>query len=97
MSLTVTGKIIRMIMIELRMFSYNFPCMIMSERYTVLKEPKQSFYSAKNPLIVNLKGKLQKPFDFILRCQKRGIWLTHLFVEIPRGFELPRNWSIQLR
>ena len=26
-----------------------------------------------------------------------GIWLAHLLVEIPRCFELPRNWSIQLR
>ena len=51
----------------------------------------------KNPLIINLKGKLQKPFDFFLRCQERRIWLAHLLVEIPRGFELRRNWSIQLR
>ena len=41
--------------------SYN------NERYTVLKESKQSFYSMGNPLIINLKGKLQKPFDFFLK------------------------------
>ena len=64
---------------------------------TVLKESKQSFYSTKNPLIINLKGKLQKPLDFFLKCQTRRIWLTHVLVEIPRGFELRRNWSIQLR
>ena len=43
----------------------------------------------KNPLIINLKGKLQKPFDFFLRCQTcRRIWLVHLLVEVPRRFEL---------
>ena len=52
----------------------------------------------KNPPIMNLKEKLQKPFDFFLRCQKSRIWLAHLLVdEIPRGFDLLRNWSIQLR
>ena len=35
-----------------------------NEQYTVLKESKQSFYSMKNSLIINLKGKLQKPFYF---------------------------------
>ena len=92
-----------MIIIELRMFSYNFVYTIMSERYAVLKESNQSFYSTKNlsnllkPLIINLKGKLQKPFDFLLRCQTRHVWLAHLFVEMQRGFELPKNWSIQLQ
>ena len=57
---------------------------IVNRLYTVLKESKQSFYSMKNPLIVNLKGKLQKPFNFFLRCQTRRIWLAHLLVEIPR-------------
>ena len=71
-------------MIELRMFSYNF------------LESKQSFYSTKNPVIINLKGKLQNPFDFFLRCQPRRISLAHLLVEIPRGFQLWRNCSIQL-
>ena len=84
-------------MIGLRKFSYNFAYTIDNERYTVLKESKQSFYSMKNPLIINLKGKLQKSFDFFLRCQTRRIWLAHLLIEIPRGFELLRNWSIQLR
>ena len=28
---------------------------------------------------------------FRLRCQTRRIWLAHLLVEIPRGFELWRN------
>ena len=51
----------------------------------------------KNPPIINLKGKLQKPFDFFLGCQTRRIWLAHLLVEIPHGFKLLRNWSIQLR
>ena len=49
-------------MIKLRMFSYNFACTIMSD--TVLKESKQSFYSTKNSPIINLKGKLLKPFYF---------------------------------
>ena len=68
-----------------------------NEGYTVLKESKQSFYSTKNPLIIDHKGKLQKPFNFFLRCQTRPIWLGHLFVEMPSGFELGRNWSIPLR
>ena len=84
-------------MIELCMFSYNFAYTIMNERYTVLKESKQSFCSMENPLIIDLKGKLRKPFDFFLRCQTRCIWLAHSLVEIPRGFELLRIWSIQLR
>ena len=75
------------------MFSYNFANTI----YCIKKESKQSFYLTKNPLIINLKGKLQKPFGFFLRCQMRRIWLAHLLVEIPCGFELLRNWSIQLR
>ena len=75
-------------MIGLRIFSYNFAYTIMSKRHTVLKESKQSFYSMKNPQIINLKGKLQKAFDFILRCQTTRIWFAHLLVEIPRGFEL---------
>ena len=29
----------------------------------MLKESKQSFYSTRNSLIINLKGKLQKPFN----------------------------------
>ena len=48
-------------------------------------------------LIIKLKGKLQKPFDSFLRCHTCRIWLAHLLVEIPRGFQLGRNWSIQLR
>ena len=52
-------KTIRMIMTELRMFSYSFAYTIMSKRYTVLKESKQSFYSTNNPLIINIKGKLK--------------------------------------
>ena len=82
-------------MIKLRVFSLfscNFTYTIMSG-YTVLKESKQSFYSTKNLLIINLKGKLQKHFCSL----KRRIWLAHLFVEIPRGFELPMNKAIQLR
>ena len=78
-----------MIMIKLRTLHDN-------ERYTVLKESKQSFYSTKNSLIINLKEKLQKPFNFFLKCQTRHISLAYLMVEI-RGFELRRNWSIQLR
>ena len=73
-------------MIELGMFSYNFAYTILNEQYTVLKESKQSFYSMKNPPIINLKGKLQKPFDFFLRCQKCCIWLAHLLVEISTWF-----------
>ena len=49
-------------MIKLRIFSYNFAY---SERYTVLKESKPSFYSTKEPPIINLKGKLQKAFRFL--------------------------------
>ena len=85
------------IMTELGVFSYNFAYTIINELYTVLKESKQSFYSTKNPLIINLNGKLQKPFHFFLRRQTRRIWHAHLLIEIPRGFELRRNWSIQLQ
>ena len=49
-------------MLKLRMFSYNFDYTIMSD--TVLNESKQSFYSTKNPLIIGIKGKLQRPFYF---------------------------------
>ena len=63
-------------MIELRMFSYNFDYTIMSERYTVSKESKQSFYSTKNALIINLKGKLQKHFDFFLTYQPDALYLA---------------------
>ena len=48
-----------------------------------LKESKQSFCSRKNPLLINLEGKLQKPFDFFLRCQTCPIWLAYLLVEVP--------------
>ena len=51
------------------MLSYDFPLMTMSDY--CIKRSKQSFYSMKNPLIINLKGKLQKPSDFFLRCQTR--------------------------
>ena len=34
-----------------------------NKRYTMLKESNQSFHSTKNSLIINLKGKLQKPFN----------------------------------
>ena len=67
-----------------------------NERYTVLKESKQSFYPTKKSPIINLKGKLQS-ISIPLRCQTRRIWLAHLLVEIPRGFELRRNWSIDHR
>ena len=50
-------------MIKLRMFNYNFAYTILNQPYTVLKESKQSFYSTKNSLFINLKEKLQKPFD----------------------------------
>ena len=50
-----------------------------------VKESKQSFYSMKNPLIINLKGKLRKSLDFFLRCQTRRILLAHFLVEISRG------------
>ena len=50
-----------------------------------------SFYFAYT-IIINLKGKLQKPFDFFLRYAL--FWLAHLLVEIPGDFELLR--SIQL-
>ena len=80
-------------MIKHCVFSYNFAYTIM-KRYTVLKESKQSFHLTKNPLVINFKGKLKKPLDFLLRCQTRCIWFAHLLVEIPRGFELQRNWSL---
>ena len=41
----------------------------MSDIYTVLKESEQNFFSTKNPLNIDLKGELQKPFDFFSRCQ----------------------------
>ena len=50
-------------MIQIRMFSYNFTYTIMIY-CTLLKESKQNFYSTKKSLIINLKGKLQKPFYF---------------------------------
>ena len=84
-------------MIKLRMFSYNFAYTIMSDILYLKNQTKASIHQKKS-LIVNLIGKLQKPFDFFSRCQtRRRIWLVQLLVEIPRGFELPRNWSIQLR
>ena len=61
------------------------------------KNQNKASHSTKNPLIINLKGKLQKPFNFFLKCQTRRIWLVHWLVDIPRAFELRRNWSIQLR
>ena len=51
--LCVIGKTIEMMIIELRMFFYDFAY---NELQTVSKESKQSFYSMKSPLIVNLKG-----------------------------------------
>ena len=48
-------------MIKLCMFSYNFAYTIMNDN-TVLKESKQSFYSAKNSPMININGKLQKHF-----------------------------------
>ena len=63
-------------MIKLRMFSHNFA-------YRITK-----LLFNENPLIINLKGKLQKPFDFFLRCQTRHIWFAHLLVEISGDFEL---------
>ena len=71
-------------MIKFGMFSYNFAYTIMSHI-----QSKQSFYSTKKSLIINLKEKLQK--------QTLRIWLAHLLDEMPCGFELGRNWSIQLR
>ena len=50
-------------MIKLRMLSYNFAHMIMSD-ILHKKESKQIFCSTKHPLIINLKGKLQKPSYF---------------------------------
>ena len=49
-------------MIELGMLSYN-SAYTNNEQYTLSKESKQSFYSTKNTLIINLNRKLQKPFD----------------------------------
>ena len=63
-------------MTELRMF------------FITLLESEQSLYSTKNPLIINLKGKLRNLFDFFYSCQTRRIWLAHMLVEIPRGFQL---------
>ena len=63
------------------MFSYNFACTIM-KRSTLLKESKESFYSTKNPPVINLKGKLRKPLDFFSRCQTCCIWLAHLFIDM---------------
>ena len=51
--LCVIDKTIRMIMIELHMFSYCSACTIMSDVLYLIKESKQSFYSTKNPLIIN--------------------------------------------
>ena len=43
----------------------------------------------KNPLIISLKGELQKPFDFISRCQTvfglLTCWLKYLLVLSCRG------------
>ena len=61
-----------MIVIKLCMFSSNFAYTIMSDI--------QSFNSVKNPLIINLKGQLEKPFYFFLRCQTPRNWLPHLLV-----------------
>ena len=54
-------------MIKLRLFCFRLFCYSLhdNERHTVLNEAKQSFYSMKNLLIINLKGKLQKPFYFL--------------------------------
>ena len=82
-------------MTELPRFSYNFACTIMSD--ILYEKIKTKLLFNKNPLIINLKGKLKKPFDFFLRCQTCLIWLAHLLVKIPPGFELRRNWSIQMR
>ena len=61
---------IKMIMIvELCMFSYHFA------------RNKTSCCLRKNPLIINLKGKLQSPFDFFLRYQTRRISIVHLLVK----------------
>ena len=83
-------------MIKLRMFSYNFAYTIMSDILYQKNHSKASIQQ-KATNYINLKGKLQKPFDFFLRCQTCPILLAHLLVEIPPGFEFWRNWSIRLR
>ena len=35
-----------------------------------------------------MKGKLQKPFDFFLRCQKRRIWLAYLLADNTTWFSV---------
>ena len=54
-------KTIRMIMIELPMFSYK----VSYERYSVLKESKQSFYSMKNALVITPQRKTANAFRFL--------------------------------
>ena len=39
----------------------------------------------KDPLIMNFKGKLQKPFDFFLRCQTRRIWVARRICWLKSG------------
>ena len=65
-------------MIELGMFSYNIAYTIISDILhsfpDCINESKQSFYAMKNPLIINLKGKLHKPFHFFLdACSLVGL------------------------
>ena len=84
-----------MIMIKLGMFSYNFAYTIMSD---ILYQKNQNKASIQRKTCYLLTSKENCKSLFIsLRCQTRRIWLAHLLVEIPRGFELRRNWSIQLR
>ena len=48
---------------------YNFA-------YTIMEN------STKNPLIINLKGKLQKPFDFFLRYAVFGLLTCQLKYQV---------------
>ena len=72
------------------MFNFLITLLHDNKRYTVLTESKQSFYSVKNPLIINLKGKLQNLFYLFLGCQRRSIslltcWLKYHVVLSCRG------------
>ena len=78
--------------VELSMRSFFvIICLHDIERYTVLKESKQSFYSTKTPLIINLKKKSKGLLQFSFKMPDAPyLACSHLLIEIPRGFELRR-------
>ena len=69
-----------------------------NERYTVfiIRIKTKLLFNEKSTIVINLKGKTAKAFRFLLKMPDAPYFAAHLLVEIPLGFELLRNRSIQL-